>query len=389
MEIGIDQISFFTPNLYLDLTELAEKRGVDPNKYLVGIGQEKQSIVPPTQDSVSMAANAASILLEQKSTEFLNSIDEILFASESGIDNSKSGAVYLQKLLNLKKNMRAIEIKQACYGGTFALMTAFDYVKLHPNKRILVVASDIARYGLKSAGEVTQGAGAVAMLVSTQPRLASYNWDSVFQSEDLMDFWRPLDQSEALVFGKMSQEIYEKFFYEIWQTYSQKNLKKVSDFAAFVFHLPFTKMGKKALDQINDQIDESKKDQLEKNRLAGQIYNRKVGNLYTGSLYLSLISLLKNNILKNNDRIAMFSYGSGTEGELYSLSLAADYRQAILGDPAQMIASRRKVSVDEYEGLFRAFPEDSEDHELTNSYDSSHFQLKRIKDHQRIYGDNF
>nr|WP_275040201.1 hypothetical protein [Oenococcus oeni] len=66
MEIGIDQISFFTPNLYLDLTELAEKRGVDPNKYLVGIGQEKQSIVPPTQDSVSMAANAASILLEQK-----------------------------------------------------------------------------------------------------------------------------------------------------------------------------------------------------------------------------------------------------------------------------------------------------------------------------------
>nr|WP_243139660.1 hydroxymethylglutaryl-CoA synthase [Oenococcus oeni] len=101
-------------------------------------------------------------------------------------------------------------------------------------------------------------------------------------------------------------------------------------------------MGKKALDQINDQIDESKKDQLEKNRLAGQIYNRKVGNLYTGSLYLSLISLLKNNILKNNDRIAMFSYGSGAEGELYSLSLAADYRQAILGDPAQMIASRRE-----------------------------------------------
>ncbi|AZZ60017.1 hydroxymethylglutaryl-CoA synthase [Oenococcus sp. UCMA 16435] len=389
MEIGIDQISFFTPNLYLDLAELAQRRGVDPNKYLIGIGQERQSVVPPSQDSVSMAANAAWTLLDQKSANYLNSIDEILFASESGIDNSKSGAVYLQKLLSLKKNLRTIEIKQACYGGTFALMTAFDYVRLHPDKRVLVVASDIARYGLKSAGEVTQGAGAVAMIVSSRPRLASYNWDSVFQSEDLMDFWRPLDQSDALVFGKLSQEIYEKFFYEIWQNYSQKNSKKISDYAALVFHLPFTKMGKKALDQISNLISEPQKNQLEKNRLAGQVYNRQVGNLYTGSLYLSLISLLKKSIFKQNDKIAMFSYGSGAEGELFSLSLIDNYQKAILGDPSVMIASRQKVSVDEYEKLFRTFPEDSNDHELINSYDLARFQLTKIKDHKRIYEDNF
>ncbi|MDN6967259.1 hydroxymethylglutaryl-CoA synthase [Oenococcus sp. UCMA 17063] len=389
MEIGIDQISFFTPNLYLDLAELAQRRGVDPNKYLIGIGQERQSVVPPSQDSVSMAANAAWTLLDQKPANYLNSIDEILFASESGIDNSKSGAVYLQKLLNLKKNLRTIEIKQACYGGTFALMAAFDYVRLHPDKRVLVVASDIARYGLKSAGEVTQGAGAVAIIVSSRPRLASYNWDSVFQSEDLMDFWRPLDQNEALVFGKLSQEIYEKFFYEIWQNYSQKNSKKISEYAALVFHLPFTKMGKKALDQISDLISEPQKDQLEKNRLAGQVYNRQVGNLYTGSLYLSLISLLKKSTFKQNDKIAMFSYGSGAEGELFSLSLIDNYQSAILGDPSGMITSRQKVSVDEYEKLFRTFPEDSNDHELINSYDMARFQLTKIKDHQRIYEDNF
>lgn len=33
MKIGIDRLSFFIPNLYLDMTELAESRGDDPAKY--------------------------------------------------------------------------------------------------------------------------------------------------------------------------------------------------------------------------------------------------------------------------------------------------------------------------------------------------------------------
>ena len=41
MNIGIDKISFFTPHLYLDMAKLAEARDVDPNKYLIGIGQSK------------------------------------------------------------------------------------------------------------------------------------------------------------------------------------------------------------------------------------------------------------------------------------------------------------------------------------------------------------
>ena len=40
MKIGIDLISFYTPHYYLDLKTLAGERGVDPNKFYTGIGQE-------------------------------------------------------------------------------------------------------------------------------------------------------------------------------------------------------------------------------------------------------------------------------------------------------------------------------------------------------------
>ena len=111
MNIGIDKISFFTPHLYLDMAELAEARDVDPNKYLIGIGQSKMAVIPPTQDVVSMAANAADKILTPEDKE---QIDMILFATESGIDNSKSGAVYLQRLLGFKHQVRVVELKQAC-----------------------------------------------------------------------------------------------------------------------------------------------------------------------------------------------------------------------------------------------------------------------------------
>ena len=40
-------------------------------------------------------------------------------------------------------------------------------------RKALVVCTDVARYALSSAGEPTQGAGAVAMIISENPRLVA------------------------------------------------------------------------------------------------------------------------------------------------------------------------------------------------------------------------
>ena len=41
MSIGIDKINFYVPKYYVDMAKLAEARQVDPNKFLIGIGQPK------------------------------------------------------------------------------------------------------------------------------------------------------------------------------------------------------------------------------------------------------------------------------------------------------------------------------------------------------------
>ncbi|KRN76340.1 hydroxymethylglutaryl-CoA synthase [Weissella minor] len=384
MQVGIDKMSFFAPNYYLDMVDLAHARGEDPDKYLIGIGQSEQAVLPPTQDVVTMGANAADQMLTDADRA---DIQEIIFATESGIDQSKSGAVYVQKLLGLNRYARTIELKQACYSGTYGLMQARDYVTLHPEAKVLVIASDVARYGLETGGEVTQGAGAVAMLVTANPRIATLNQDNVFMSDDIMDFWRPNYSTTAVVDGKFSSNVYRDFFKELWERYQEQNQKTLVDFEAFVFHLPFTKMGLKALRDVLPEVSESKQTALMDAFEASRVYNKKIGNLYTGSAYLSLLSLLQNDAsLQAGDDIALFSYGSGAEGEIFSLTLQPNYQDVLLTQQLpDLFKQREKLSIAAYEEMFNAGLTSGQDRQLDMTHDSAKFVLTGLQAQQRQY----
>lgn len=382
--IGIDKMSFFSPHQYIDMVELANARGEEPNKYLIGIGQTEQAVIPATQDVVTMAANAADEMLTVSDRK---EITMILFATESGIDNSKSGAVYLQRLLGINPYARTIELKQACYAGTFALMQARDYVTLHPKEKVLVVASDIARYGLQTSGEVTQGGGAVAMLVSANPMIAEINQDNQFLSRDIMDFWRPIYADTARVDGKYSSNVYQDFFKAVWQRYKEKSGRDISDFKALAFHLPFTKMGLKALRDVLPEANDEQQAALLDEFEASRVYNKRIGNLYTGSLYLSLYSLLENSqSLEAGDRIGMFSYGSGAEGEFYSLTLQPHFNSGLVtGQIESLLANRQYVSIPDYEKIFNNQLRGPEDRVIDIKDDGAKFTLHGQKNEQRQY----
>lgn len=386
MKIGIDEIAFSTTKKYIDVKDLAIKRDVDPNKYLIGIGQEKQAVIPKTQDAVTLATSAASQIITNDNK---NEIDMILVATESGIDNSKSIAIYVQKLLGINPYARTLELKQACYSGTAGLMMARDFIFSHPNKKVLVIATDIARYGLNTPGEITQGGGAVAMLITKNPKVLSLNDDSVYMSSDVMDFWRPLNHTEALVDGHYSANIYQDYFKELWDRYTTKNNLTIKDFNAFVFHLPFTKMGLKGLKEILPQASKEKQIDLLDKFESSRKYNKQVGNLYTGSLYLSLISLLDDANLNVGDRLGLFSYGSGAEGEFYSVILEKDYKKGLKTDFKKLFENREKISIEEYEKNFNDKVPTNDvnvDFDITNDFNA--FILAGIKDQKRIYKKN-
>ena len=383
MDIGIDKINFFTSNLYVDMTELAIARNDDPNKYLIGIGQSKMAVIPPTQDIVTMGANAAESMLTDEDKE---EIDLVIVGTESGIDNSKSAAAYIADLLGLRDDIRTFEIKQACYGATAALQMAKAQVALNPDSKALIIGADIAKYGLNTPGEVTQGGGAVAMLVSANPKLLSFEGGSTYLSRNIMDFWRPLGHSEALVDGKYSSNVYLDFFNNVYSNYKDKTGFTIDNFEALLFHLPYTKMGLKALREAQKDADAKVSAKLTHRFEDSRLYNRQVGNLYTGSLYLSLLSLLENNNdLKSGDRLGLFSYGSGAQGEFFAMLLRKDYRKYLINTTNEFLQKRTRISVEEYEKIYLRSVHYENNSELDLDMDDAQFILTGIKENQRQY----
>ena len=382
MKIGIDRLSFFIPNLYLDMTELAESRGDDPAKYHIGIGQDQMAVNRATEDIITLGANAARKLVTAEDRE---QIDMVIVGTESGVDHSKASAVIIHHLLKIQPFARSFEVKEACYGGTAALHMAKEYVRNHPERKVLVIASDIARYGLATGGEVTQGVGAVAMMVTANPRILSIENDSVFLTEDIYDFWRP-DYSEfPVVDGPLSNATYIEAFQKVWQQHKKQTGLTLEDYPALCFHIPYTKMGKKALQSVLDETDEANQSRLLTRYDESIQYSRRVGNLYTGSLYLGLISLLENSsALQAGDRVGLFSYGSGAVSEFFTGILEENYQDFLDKEDHQaLFDNRQQVSVVEYEQIFSETLPEHGQHAAYNS--DVPFSIYKVENDIRYY----
>jgi hydroxymethylglutaryl-CoA synthase len=353
MNIGIDKISFHVPNYYLDMTDLANARDTDPNKFHIGLGQDQMAIIPETQDIVTLGASAAAKILTDEDKK---DIDMVIVGTESSTDFSKSAA----------------------------LQQAHDYVSLHPERKVLVIAADIAKYGLATGGEPTQGCGAVAMLITKEPRLLAFNNDSVFYSEDVYDFWRPAGHDYPLVDGHMSNQIYIDSFTRIWEQNKKVNQTTSEDYAALTFHLPYTKMGRKALRAIFPEMSESEQQRLEARYDEAVLYSRQVGNLYTGSLYLGLISLLDNGSLAAGDRVGLFSYGSGAVSEFFSMTVMDGYKHHLsIKENQALLSERSQLTMEAYEDMFNEkLPVDGGTYTFS---DSTPFAINKISGDIRYY----
>lgn len=379
MNIGIDKIGFYVPKYYIDMRKLADKREVDPNKFTIGLGQDQMAVNPITQDTITLAANAAYNTIDE---EDLENIDLVILATESGTDYSKAGATSIHALLGINKNARCIELKQACYSATAALQLAKGHIALKPEKKALVIASDISRYGLNTAGEPTQGAGAVAMLVSSNPRILRLTMENSYYSDDIWDFWRPNYRDAAVVDGKYSNQQYLRLFEETFQKFKKDFKKDENSLDAILFHIPYTKLGRKTLATL---VSESHP--LTHIFNQSTTFNRKIGNIYTGSLYLSLISMLYKSDLEKNAQIGLYSYGSGSVAEFFTMELVEDYKNHLNFDPDQELAKRSELSIDQYEKIFNAKLLTDGSHQVLAN-DGERFQLKEIKDHRRHYLKN-
>lgn len=384
MKFGIDRISFYTSQYFLDLKTLADARGMEVDKFYVGIGQEKMSVLPPDEDIVTMGASAAQRIAH---AEDLSDVELLLFATESGIDQSKSAGVFVHNLLGLSERCRTVEVKQACYSGTASIQLAIGFCARNPGKRALVIASDVARYELDSPGEATQGGGAVAMLISANPRLIAIDEEAGYYTQDVMDFWRPNYRAEAVVDGKYSTLVYIRALQASWKQYAELSGRTLHDFKRFCYHIPFTKMADKAHTKL---CRKAKVEYREEVLLESLQYSRIVGNCYSASMYIGLCSLL--DLCEEElagERIGFYSYGSGCVGEFFSGEVQPGWREQLFtAAHQQMLEARQELTFRQYEDIYHyKLPQDGGSYEQP-LYRTGPFRLKGVTDHKREYERN-
>ncbi len=411
VRVGIEALAFAVPHRYVEIEDLARARGVDPNKFTQGLGARQMAVAEPGEDAVALAATAGRRLLALGADP--SKIGFLAVGTETGVDHSKPIASFVQGLLKLPRTMRTFDTQHACYGGTAALMAATEWIAsgAGAGRTAMVLCADVARYGLSTAGEPTQGAAAVALLVSESPDVLELDVGlSGSFSADVHDFWRPVGRRDALVDGHYSMECYLQALAGAYRGWRDRALAREvirpseaptsEQLARVLYHVPFCKMAKKAHAAVRlAELEERAGGPLDEAALAAEApvaaarfasqvapsldLCSRIGNAYTASLYLSLTGLLHAQGAElAGQRIGLFSYGSGCASEFFSgvVGKRAAERISAIGVEA-LLERRERVSIPEYERILSLPP----DAPLANDPPEGEVRYAGTVDHKRTY----
>lgn len=360
--IGIEQMSIDPGVASVEVRELATRRNLDQRRF-DNLLLNRKSVAVPGEDPVTFAVNAARPILNCMDDAEKNRIELLLVATESGIDFGKSISTYVHHHLGLGRNVRQMEIKHACYGGTGALQLASGWIagQASPGAKALVICTDVARTEAGSYAEPSQGNAGIAMLVSASPKLIELDHGANgYYSHEIMDTFRPTPDQETgnpdlSLFNYI--ECYEKSFEDYARKVQDADYRTTFDLLAC--HTPFGGMVKGAHRTLLRKWFRTPPEEVEtdyRQRLEPSLkYGAEVGNVYSGSLYLALAGALSSLAGGRPKRLGLFSYGSGCCSEFFSAVTAPNARQVWTRSGFdERLAQRLALTWEDYEDALAA-----------------------------------
>jgi hydroxymethylglutaryl-CoA synthase len=392
MKTGIDAIAFDVAQLHLPIKILANARNIEPEKLEKGLGLIKMTLPDVHQDTVVFGANALTKLVIDNKID-LNEIARIYVGTESAIDSSKPISSFLIALMEQKfgegsfAECDVVDFTFACIGGVDALQNCLDFVRLNPAKKAIVVTTDFAKYDLNSTGEYTQGAGALALLVTANPKIIAFENKWATSTKGVFDFFKPyrtiskeaitgsnenkawFDNLEAKIEIHKDQPVFDGQYSN--QCYMDRtrnayfSFKKLNNSAetlyttweSIIMHLPYSFQGRRmlseiyALDAVNPIIlgnespadyqnklkEVSKSDEyrafVNQKLQPAEIASSLIGNLYTGSIFMGFLSTLAHfantNSTITGKKFGFLAYGSGSKSKVFEGTIQADWKLAV------------------------------------------------------------
>lgn len=368
MNAGIEAMNIYCGTASLDVGLLAKARGLD-NQRFENLLMKEKTVPMPFEDPVSNGVNAAWPIISRLSKEERDQIDMVITCTESGIDFGKSISTYLHHYLQLNRNCRLFELKNACYSGTAGLQMAVNYIfsQSSPGRKALVVCTDMLRMGVveesleMAFAEPSSGSGAVAMLISDYPAVFKVDRGaSGYYGYEIMDTCRPVPDAEAGN-SDLSLLSYLDCCENTFREY-QKRVEGVdyqTSFDYLVFHTPFGGMVKGAHRTNMRKFRRAKPAEIEtdfNNRVLPSLaYCQRVGNIMGATTFLALASAIDNGSFPQPKRLGVFSYGSGCCAEFFSGTVTGQSREKLRQfELSRHLDERVALSMKEYEDTILA-----------------------------------
>lgn len=406
--IGIDSMSFYAPRYYLNLEKLAIERNIDPNKYKEGLLLKEMRLPEVNEDVISMGVKAGYYALLRGKIH-PKDIDAVFVGTETMTYAVKSVSNIFAQLLGIPINSLTQDVYNACASGTLAILNGIALIEKEMIKKALIICVDTASYSIGSPSEATQGAGAIAIILSKNPRIAVFSNKFGKASGNINDFYRAPYEKNANVFGNYSINSYLEFQLQAYDDLMENQLKGEFYADHYAFHAPFSKMPLKIMQQIiekrwiNDingllslQISEVvsnisrsvdvflkniftksfvipeyfylklkeyglSSDKLERlscwiidtirNKIMPQLeVPMHFGNMYSASVWAQILYILENFVRKSST-IYFGSYGSGATCISGLLKVQPTFKDILVNGPKiqDFINSKVEVSVHEYE----------------------------------------
>jgi hydroxymethylglutaryl-CoA synthase len=211
-EVGISGFAVYVPPYRVDLEDWCEWTGAQWDKTSAVIGNSFR-MRGPHQSVYTMAATSVMRLIDNYQID-PRRVGFLGLGTESSTDNS-AGAVIVKGMIDealrargmppINRHCEVPELKHACLGGVYAMKHGLRYLALEDQDRCaIVVSADIAEYARGSSGEPTQGAGAVAMLLESDPDLLEVDLRSIGSASAYraVDFRKPVMRN--LIRGKLN-----------------------------------------------------------------------------------------------------------------------------------------------------------------------------------------
>jgi hydroxymethylglutaryl-CoA synthase len=415
-KVGVEALYVYSPEYYVDNAELALARGSAPKHFTEGVGVKTFSVPPPNEDQSSMAATAAHRLMETYKIS-PKEIFRIDTPTESGLDSSRALVSDVVGMLEQVygsgslSHVLGYEQKFACVSGMERYLdtSAWFAAGWNTTKYALIVATDVAKYDLKSREEPTQGAAAAAILVAKDPKLLEIipgAFGAALRNEK-GDFKKPGGRTIALVDGARSYASYLSEMKLAWLNFEAAAVKAgmgkpsqghstIDEIDRAIYHNPHKKMvisayasllmhewrslprwkevvaaigdepSREGMDDLSYYMSEAYGDFRRKfmnskafvddfaRRVGSSVLAPElVGNSYSVSVFVGLDSMFENDKEDlGRKRVVLCGYGSGSHAVIQANVVPDGFKEVSKKfDLMQRLNARKKLSIEEYEKI--------------------------------------